>query len=526
MMDLIIALLPIATLILSVLLFKRTITQAVLISLIVLLLSSIYWGLGFETIAASSLRGVFLAIEIIIIVFSAVLIFEILERQRLFSVISRKLDSVSSDKVIQTLFVLLGVVFFMEGVAGFGTPAIIAIPLLLAIGYKPTQAVILSLLADSIPVSFGAVGLPVSFGIGSIVSSIQGIDNVGLLNSVVARIALINILGMLILSLILLATIKSFLKDEKIKISSYLTFVIPVVLISSLVALFVAVFVGPELPSIIGGITAIAVMVFLSSRRRTVTTSKEAVLNESATLDQASNDNKHLYRALIPYGLLISLLLLSRLPIFGVVDFLQDITVSNGGIFGSDVSYSLAPFYSAATILLLVAIFSLFWFHESAEKTKSIVTDVLKLVSRPFIALLLTLVFVQIFINSQSIELQAMPVLIAEYLSSSAGSMWPLISPFVGALGSFLAGSATVSNLIFSGIQYDVAVEASLSTSSVLSLQSLGAALGNMIALHNVIAALTIAKLSEKSASVVIKYNGKYLALFLLIIGILGLVIV
>lgn len=523
-MDLLYALLPIATLIFSILFFKRTITQAVTFSIIVLLLSLFYWGVGIGSVGASTFRGVLLAFEIIIVVFSAVLIFEILERQKLFSVISRRLDSISKDKVVQTLFVLLGVVFFMEGVAGFGTPAIIAIPLLLSIGYKPTQAVILSLLADTIPVSFGAVGLPVSFGIGSVLSTVDPANSENLLGSVVARIALVNVFGMLLLSVVLLMVIKRFIENNDFNISKYVPFVLVVVTISSLVSVFSAVYLGPELPSILGGLAGIITMIFMSRNGILIKNNKRK--SELTAEDKVvETDKKQLYRAVVPYLILIFLLLLTRLPVFGFGEFLQRIEISFINIFGSLIDYSIAPLYSAATILLVVAVFSLFWFHETREKTTKIVSDVLKLVSRPFVALSLTLIFVQMFINSQSSELQAMPVVIAEYLSSSVGVFWPFVSPFVGALGSFLSGSATVSNLIFTGIQYDVALESSLGVSSVLTLQSVGAAIGNMVALHNVIAALVIAKLSDKNASMIIRYNVKYLILLLLAIGIIGMLI-
>jgi lactate permease len=520
-MDLLFALLPIVILILLVLVFRRTITQAVSISLLFLLFSSSYWSLGSNLIGASALKGLLFALEIIVVVFSAVLIFETLERQRLFSVISRKLNSISSDKVIQSLFILLGVVFFMEGVAGFGTPAIIAIPLLISIGYKPTQAVILSLLANSIPVSFGAVGLPVSFGIGSVVSSIEGSRADDLISLIITQIALINILGMLIMALILFVTIKKFSKPTVVNFSKYIPFIFTVVAVSSVAALIVAVFFGPELPSIIGGLTAMLTMIIYTKiRAKTFNTSADSKVLSNIEGDK--NERKLLLNAFVPYGLLILLLLITRLPILGMGSFLQSITVSANGIFGSSVDYSVSPLYSAASILLFVAIFSLLWFHETSEKTYKIVVDVLRIVSRPFVALVLTLIFVQIFINSETIQLQSMPVVIAEYLSANTGSFWPLLSPVIGALGSFLSGSATVSNLIFTGIQYDVAIGASLSSSLVLALQSVGAAIGNMIAIHNIIAALAIAKLSEKTASNVIKYNLKYLAILIFVVGVVG----
>lgn len=520
-MDLLIAVLPLVILITLVVFLKKSITFAVSASLAVLLLAVVYWGTALATVGGASIRGLLLATEIILVIFSAVLIFEVLERNKLFTILLQLLQKISKDKVVQTLFVLLGVVTFMEGVAGFGTPAIIAIPLLLSIGYTPIQSVILALLADSVPVSFGAIGLPVTFGIGSVVSTIDGVNAEVLLQDVIQQTALFNIIGFVLLGGLFLVAIKKFTKSN-VRFKRYLPLVIMSALVVGAASYITATYVGPELASIVGGVAGMLSVAYLSKLKPFHGASNEGIQSEVAGHERINR--RLLIKAVLPYSILIILLLHTRLPALGIGELLGQFTIGFDSLFGGAVSYQTAPFVSAATILLVTALFSLFWYSESINATKSIVHDVLKTVYKPFIALCVTLVFVQIFINSASQELVAMPIIIAESLGNLVGDYWILFSPFIGVLGSFLSGSATVSNLIFTGIQYDVAVETMTSPARVLSMQSVGAALGNMIALHNIVAALAIAKLHSQSTHLIIRQNAKYLAILVIVLSVIGFI--
>src|SRR5690606_10316302 len=101
---------------------------------------------------------------------------------------------------------------------------------------------------------------------------------------------------------------------------------------------------------------------------------------------------------------------------------------------------------------------------------------------------------VRIFINSgvNGAGYQAMPVELAVVASSNFGAGWPAGAPLIGALGSFISGSATFSNLTFAHLQYTIAEQTELSPTLVLSLQLLGADAGNMACVHNVVAAAAV----------------------------------
>ncbi len=105
--------------------------------------------------------------------------------------------------------------------------------------------------------------------------------------------------------------------------------------------------------------------------------------------------------------------------------------------------------------------------------------------------LLFTVPMVRILINSgvNAGELASMPITMARYVADSVGSVYPLLAPTVGALGAFLAGSNTVSNMMFSQFQFGVATNLGISGAMIVAIQAVGAAAGNMVAIHNVVAA-------------------------------------
>jgi lactate permease len=107
--------------------------------------------------------------------------------------------------------------------------------------------------------------------------------------------------------------------------------------------------------------------------------------------------------------------------------------------------------------------------------------------------ILIAVPLVRIFINSgaafSSGDLASMPLTLAEGAAAATGSAWPLIAPFVGALGAFAAGSNTISNLMFAQFQFATAEGIGVATPAIVAAQAVGGAAGNMITVHNVVAA-------------------------------------
>lgn len=116
-----------------------------------------------------------------------------------------------------------------------------------------------------------------------------------------------------------------------------------------------------------------------------------------------------------------------------------------------------------------------------------------------------------------------MPIVMAEWVAVNVGNVYPLFAPSIGALGAFIAGSNTVSNLMFSFFQFGVAERLMMPTTIIVALQAVGAAAGNMIAIHNVVAAAaTVGYLGNEG--IVLRKTIIPTLYYLLLVGILGLV--
>ena len=123
-----------------------------------------------------------------------------------------------------------------------------------------------------------------------------------------------------------------------------------------------------------------------------------------------------------------------------------------------------------------------------------------------FAGLLLAVPMVQVFINSASDSLASMPIVLAEGVSAAVGQAWPMFAPLIGAMGAFVAGSNTISNMMFSLFQFSTAEQIGLGAAgagTVVALQAIGGAAGNMICVHNVVAASATVGLVNREGEII-----------------------
>ena len=500
---------------------KRNLLTSILTSLFVLIvLGYTFWQINILRIFASTIKGVAISLEIILIVFGALLILEILKKRDMMTFLKNLFEDISRDDRVHVMLVGWGLIYFLEGVSGFGTPAMVAVPIFIALGFNPFLAVVISLIGDSVPVIFGAVGLPVTYGI---ITSLSGIGiNPLIFNHLPAFIAGLNIIGSILIPILILF---SFIRLSKRPLSHFIEF-IPFAAFSGVITgifAFIAVLVGgAELASIIGGLVAMLTIGVLAKYKILIPRTEET--EQLPVVKHLPNKYVNTLKASTPYLILVSLLIVTRspfLPIKEIVINLSRLQVTK--LFGYTIDYSFSPFYSAGIIMLFSAIFSIFLFKLGNKVLLEVTHEAFKKTIRPFLALTAVLIFVQILIYSGENDAGylSMLIILANEISSLFGPVWPVLAPFVGAIGSFTSGSATVSNLIFSAFQYQTAIASGFSPVLVLSLQGIGAAAGNMIAIHNIIAAVTVAGLVGKESDVIRK-NLPILIFYLLFMGMIG----
>ena len=133
--------------------------------------------------------------------------------------------------------------------------------------------------------------------------------------------------------------------------------------------------------------------------------------------------------------------------------------------------------------------------------------SVIRSMGNTAIALGVTLIMVQVFTNSglNQANLPSMPMYIAKFIATYLAGVWVIMAPFLGQLGAFVTGSTTVSTLTFAQIQADIAANASLKPTIILAAQLVGAAAGNMVCVHNIVAVSSVVGLSGQEGAILRK---------------------
>jgi lactate permease len=443
------------------------------------------WEMPFRWIAASFIRGSFITVEIMLIIFGAVLLVTFLANKGMLAPIQSMISSVSPDARVQAIIVAWIFGSLIEGIAGFGVPAAIVAPILVSLGFSPMIAIVISLVANSTAVSFGAAGTPVTLGIGALGFSPSVVQEVA------ANAALLHLIASFMIPLMVVYLVVTFSKESgkgsfyeavPFAILSWLAFSVPYFL--------TAKFIGPELPSIIGSLTALLV-VGLAARYKFLTPKNVLDFQPKKTGKKASK--KNILFSVMPYMMIVVLLLLTRTVPF-IRRSLGEVALSAGNILGVQISYDFLPLYTPSFYFLLVCAISALIFGMTRKEVSHAALETFHKVKKPFIALIFTLAIVQLMIASgnNGSGLPSMPLTLALGAVDIAGGSFTLVSPFVGILGSFIAGSNTVSNLLFGSFQASSAQALSLPVAWILALQVVGGAVGNMIAIHNILAAQAI----------------------------------
>jgi lactate permease len=492
------------------------------------------WQVALPRVAASAVQGTFITADILLIIFGAILLLNMLKQSGALEVIRDGFTRISPDRRVQVIIIAWLFGSFIEGAAGFGTPAAICAPLMVALGFPPLAAVMIGLMIQSTPVTFGAVGTPILVGVrdglldGAFEARLAaaGLSIRDYLHAVAIRAALIHALVGTLMPLAMCAMLTRYFGPQRgwrqglavwpLALAGGLAFTLPYVATAFLL--------GPEFPSIVGGLFGLLVISALA--RHGVLVPKtvwdfgprdqwpRAWLGSLAvgSQDEPSGERQarmSVWRAWWPYLILTGLLVATRVPYVQIGgrplgDWLKLLRVAVDDIFATGISAKSEPLYLPAFLMLVTVAITAVLHRVRVGKILQAVTDSARVLLGAGFVLIFTVPMVRIYINSgvNTADLAAMPVAMAQWVAVHVGGVWPLLAPSVGALGAFIAGSNTVSNLMFSRFQFGVAEQIGASGALVVALQSVGAAAGNMIAVHNVVAAsATVGLLGQEGAT-------------------------
>jgi len=513
------------------------------------IIASVVWDNSLISILASGIQGLFITFDILYIIFGAIVLLNLLKYSTAIHTIREGFTNITEDRRIQVVIIVWLFGSFIEGAAGFGTPAAIVAPLLVGLGFPAFCAVMLGMMVQSTAVTFGAVGTPILVGVSGGIqspeftaelsgSAMQFSDYIQLLTSQI--VILHAVAGVFIPTLMVCMMTRFFGKNrtwkEGIAVLPFtlfggLAFIVPYVITGT--------FLGPEFPSLLGALIGIPIVVYAAKRgflmpRNTWTFDKEknwpkiwmGTLN--VKLEQQQDSKKiSLSKAWLPYVLLALFLVLSRLGQLPFKNWLTSIKINWNEILGTSISASSSPLYLPGTILLLVGLITIRIHRMKIKEVKMAFSESARMLLGAGFVLIFTIPMVRIYINSgiNPTDLPSMPIAMAEWVAGNVGDVYPLFAPAIGALGAFIAGSNTISNLMFTLFQFGVATKLAMPSFIIVALQAVGAAAGNMIAIHNVVAACATVGFLGKEGMVLRKTIIPTLY-YLLIVGALGLIII
>ena len=518
------------------------------------------WDMELLRIIAASIQGLFLSFDLLFIIFGAILLLHTLERSGGVGAIRRSFNGISDDRRVQVVIVAWLFGSFIEGAAGFGTPAAVAAPLLVALGFPAATAVMLGMMVQSTAVTFGAVGTPILVGVQgglggeSFLADLAAVDMTMLdyLKLVTAKSVLLHATaGVLMPTWMVVMMTRFFGKNrswtEGLSILPFtllggLAFTVPYVLFGT--------FLGPEFPSLLGAPVGLAIVVYIARRGWLLPKDTwdfppresweddwiSGIEDELADVPEGKNISTPL--AWAPYAILGALLVWTRAPEPGIRFFgggeslplgewLRGFQVEWADILGSGITAATTPMYLPGFVLLVVVAITAVLHGMKGSDVADAVRSSSKVLLGAGIVLVFTVPMVRVYINSEvnGAELLSMPLAMADWVANNVGQVWPFFAGWTGALGAFIAGSNTVSNLMFSAFQFGVAERLAMSTVMIVSLQAVGAAAGNMIAIHNVVAAsATVGLLGKEGAT--LRKTVLPAIYYLLVLGVLGLVAV
>jgi lactate permease len=506
------------------------------------------WKTPGVQVGAATIHGVVTALNLLFIVFGAILLLNTLKASGDIHAIRQGFVDISPDRRVQVIIIAWLFGSFIEGAAGFGTPAAIAAPLLVAIGFPAMAAVVVALIIQSTPVSFGAVGTPILVGVNTGLSDqpqvLALLENLNIsheayLHTIGATVSLFHgIIGTFV-PLIMVAIMTRFfgknrsfregLKIWKFALFAGLSFTIPYMLLGR--------FLGPEFPSLLGSLVGLVIVVsatkagFLQPKSVWNFPDEEEWDEEwkgEFHVDAHDIDAKvtrgHFLKAWSPYLIVAVLLVLTR-TVPAIKGFITNpsLTIEWVNIFNTGISTKSQPLYLPGFLFLLTVVVSYGIFRMNRAQIQGSWKESFHTLLGAASALIFAVPMVQVFLNSQSETLFQMPRVLAQGVSELFGTMWPLIAPTIGALGAFIAGSNTISNMMFSLFQFEMAQNIGVAEYIVVSLQAVGGAAGNMICVHNVVAASATVGLLGKEGSVIRK-TLLPMAWYVLFAGGLGLV--
>lgn len=443
-----------------------------LATFIAILIAIIVYGMPVHLVLLSTLHGALYGIfPICWLIISAIFLFNITVKSGQFEVIKHFMSSISSDRRLQSLLIAFSFGAFLEGTAGFGAPVAITAAMLIGLGFNPLYAAGICLIANTAPVAFGSVGIPI------IVSSqVSGIPEMAISQMIGRTLPVLS----LFIPFYLVILISGFKKSME---------VLPAILVSGIsfafFQWFTSNYLGPLLPDVIAGVLSMICLIILLRfwTPKSVWRFKE---EPAPTIHvKGTYSNGQIVKAWSPF-IILTLIILTwglqpvkdSLNSIGLIQFnipgLHNSirSVDDGNLLSQTFKFNFLS--SPGTAIFIAAFISLPLVGLRFSEGVKLLCSTVNQLKFPILTIASVLGFAYLVNNS------GISITIAKALVST-GVLFPFFAPILGWLGVFITGSDTSSNALFGKLQHATAVSIGVDPVVTVAANCSGGVAGKMI---------------------------------------------
>ncbi|WP_213818911.1 L-lactate permease [Garciella nitratireducens] len=488
----VLALIPILCILICLGFLKIKAYKATLLSLaLAFLLAVTVWKMPIVYAGQAVIEGILTAVwPIIWVIIASIFTYNITVKTGGMSIINKTLSNISPDRRIQVLILAFAFGGFLEAAAGFGTAVAIPASLLAGIGFHPIFAAVICLIANTVPVAFGGIGIPVIT-----LAQVTGLS----LSELSTFVSYQLIVFILVLPFVLVVVLTKSFKTLKDVFGICLVSGISFALLQTIVA----VYLGPELAAIAGSLASLVCMIIYVKIRPIKNIWLFPQERDSQEIAVAQNDTKGIdgKQQLVAWSPYIALfILIMSVNLIPQLKFLHNMASEIQFYFGPDgkpVSFQWIT--TPGTLMLISAIIGGLVQGEKGKRVKDLI--------QTFIATIKQLVPTILVVSSivamaKLMGYSGMTSIIAVFLASIAGKAYPFISPLIGALGTFVTGSDTSANILFGALQKQTAMEIGANPTWIAAANTVGASAGKMISPQSIAIAASATGLVGKEGKI------------------------
>jgi lactate permease len=417
------------------------------------------WDMEVKAIVAASLLGILKSLDILFIIFGALLLLNVLKKTKAINVINDSFSNITLDRRIQVIIIAWLFSGFIEGSAGFGAAPALAAPLLAGLGFPSIIAVCVALIGNTMPVPFGGVGIPVITTCSTLSANLERCNmNPELFEkTLLEMLTTISGLSGLFIPLILIITMVILAKEKnKVKVVKEIT---PLALAAGLAYnipwKLAAIFLGPELPSMAGAIVGLPIILLMVKFKLLVPKNVYRFPNEEdspTNIISKDNSSSNLnlgsiaitpLQAWMPYACIAIYLFVTRLPIFKVGTLLNEVypnikISSILAVKGTSLNWNILNNPGILPFTLFAISFAIFW-KLNAKDIKDIFVQTTKQITPAAITIASSVALVMIMVLSgNNLEKPGMLLTVAKTAANLFGQSYFFCAPFIGVLGAFL----------------------------------------------------------------------------------------